>query len=300
MIEIYGYHGVKGTRNGFWSVDENDFITKEYSSRELYLGAEVEVDWVQPLTREQERIVRETSPKYRCWNTHELADELEAFLKLFVVMTDSSLQHGAEFVSAPMSLEAWIAHKEKIACGFEALRNAGLRAHDTNTCGLHVHVSRDFFRGDSRAWSNLLVLVERNWPAMAQFARRPSSTYAPSIFSNSIDTIDSVKNSVATYGEDIWTRAGDSRRMAVNYQNPATIEFRFFKGTLNVETFYATLQLVNNMCNIAALVPMEVAAEMDITQIIEYADYPELRAYAKKRKFGINSDAEIDNSNLTD
>jgi hypothetical protein len=88
--------------------------------------------------------------------------------------------------------------------------------------------------------------------------------------------------------------------MAVNFQNSATVEFRFFKGTLNVQTFYATLQLVNNMCNIAALVPIEVATEMDITQIIDYANYPELVAYAKKRQFGVNDDSSINNTGLSD
>ena len=37
------------------------------------------------------------------------------------------------------------------------------------------------------------------------------------------------------------------RYHAINLTNRNTIEFRMFRGTLNIETFFATLQLVDNI-----------------------------------------------------
>ncbi len=41
------------------------------------------------------------------------------------------------------------------------------------------------------------------------------------------------------------------RYAAVNLCNYSTIEFRLFRGTLKINTFIATLQLVNEICNVA-------------------------------------------------
>ena len=43
----------------------------------------------------------------------------------------------------------------------------------------------------------------------------------------------------------------DGRYNCINLQNEATIEFRIFKGTLNPSSFFATLELVNNICKFA-------------------------------------------------
>lgn len=42
-----------------------------------------------------------------------------------------------------------------------------------------------------------------------------------------------------------------SRYRCINIQNYYTIEFRLFRGTLKYNTFIATLQLVNEICNVA-------------------------------------------------
>ena len=41
------------------------------------------------------------------------------------------------------------------------------------------------------------------------------------------------------------------RYTCVNLENPATIEFRMFRGTLKYNTLIATLQLVNRICDVA-------------------------------------------------
>ena len=42
-----------------------------------------------------------------------------------------------------------------------------------------------------------------------------------------------------------------TRYLVINNENSRTIEIRIFKGTLNVDTFYADLQLVNNLFKLA-------------------------------------------------
>lgn len=60
---------------------------------------------------------------------------------------DGSLDEGCELVTHPMSPEYMMsdAGKKMWRDICEAALAEGMRSHDTSTCGLHVHVSRDFF-----------------------------------------------------------------------------------------------------------------------------------------------------------
>jgi len=237
-----------------------------------------------------------------CWNTDELERNLIGckFIPLFDPTEDGSLDNGVEFVSQPMQLSAWMKIKNRIMePAFSALIEVGMRGHESQHAGLHIHVSRDFFHKgnmDARFWEiigNMFILMEQNWFSFCSFARRPMSDYAKRIMSSS-DTRTILKEKLKE--TEFRSRAQGDRYRAINLEKRATIEFRMFKGTLNIETFYATLQFVSNFCMLAKHGNREDILEMDIMDVINFKQYPELASYAAKRNLAINKNITRDTS----
>lgn len=264
-FQIYGYHTQRALR--FF---DKDGSTPSPKNGVLYIGAELETD----------------SPEVRNWNTSELTTALSAtgFFPLFLPTSDSSLHNGCEFVSYPLTLEAWMQRKELIHDAFKALTRAGLRAHETETCGLHIHVSRGVLSPDGI--QNLINIVDGNWPQMTEFARRGTSGYAAR-------NVDRSKNEMKDYVKRgvTWSSSSD-RRKNVNLTNAATIEFRFFKGTLNPATFLATLQFVDNLCRLSRFILPVDSINMNIWDVINFRHYEELKGYSLSRKLDTNRESK--------
>lgn len=205
----------------------------------LYLGTEVEVD---DFASGDGRAAALAA-------TQAYVDE-----HLCHIERDGSLNNGFEIVSAPMTLGA---HKAT-AWGdmFNAISANGGKSHETRTCGLHVHVSRAALGNDDRAKTlaigKILEMVERFQPELSALARRNIATSQwcmPTNYGHSVTdgsrAIRRKSTAVQNYqGIDCHT---GRRYHAVNLQNRNTIEFRIFKGTLNPDTYYATLALVDGI-----------------------------------------------------
>ena len=161
---------------------------------------------------------------------------------------DGSLSNGFELVTHPMSLEY---HQEEMPWP-EVLRTArslGYRSHQTQTCGLHVHLSRKAF-GETEAEqepaiARILYFVEKHWEELLKFSRR---------------TPRQLERWAARYGykdrpQEILEHAKKGshagRYSCVNLENRATIEFRMFRGTLKLNSLLATLQMVDHICSVA-------------------------------------------------
>ena len=83
--------------------------------------------------------------------------------------------------------------------------------------------------------------------------------------------------------------SGYGRYVAVNLRNYSTIEFRLFRGTLKLNTFLATLQLVNEICRVALLFSEEEIDKMSWTVFVRDMNYyPELVQYLKECQLYIN------------
>lgn len=153
-----------------------------------------------------------------------LIDNFDEYEDVFYCKHDSSLDDGFEIVSHPMTLRA---HKTMDYSDMLAeLKKAGCKSHNTTTCGFHVHVSRSFFTQSEMVKLGLFVYFNKS--RLETFARRPESSYAkfkPLNRSNYLESAESRE-----------------RYEAINFENAYTIEFRLFKGTLNFETFMATLE----------------------------------------------------------
>jgi len=276
-------------------IDQDD----EDEEARLHLGIEVETD-IMSNSRAGERW--SDSPKsetlyHKLWKS--------TWLPIFDPTNDGSLNHGIEFVSQPATIGWWQWMKPMLVEGAAAIVEAGLRSHNTDTCGLHVHASRSFFaygpNGDAKSLTNLLILIEQNWFAMTQIARRGENRYAKrSLGSSMKSTKDSkfdksMKETVKEYTYDDIVSVSDRYR-AINYSGENTVEFRFFKGTLNPNTILATLQFINNLCHVARIIPTEVALEYTVHDIIGYRKYPELMNYVAGLELSSNSQAVYETS----
>ena len=152
--------------------------------------------------------------------------------KYLALEHDGSLHHGFELVTGWTGLDV---HAKQLQHFKNPIR--GLKSHDTQTCGLHVHICK---KGMSLFHAVKMVLFindSGNQRLVRSLARRDSSRYSQ------------VKNKKAGYewlkdaknGNNLQHLNAD-RYEALNFQNPRTVEFRMFKGTLRYETMMACLE----------------------------------------------------------
>ena len=198
---------------------------------------------------------------------------------------DGSLDDGFELVTHPMSLSYHRTEMPWEALLREAVR-MGYLSHQSGTCGLHIHVSREAF-GDTYAHqeaaiARVLYFFEKHWEELLKFSRR---------------TPAQLNRWAARYGyqeqpKDILEHAKDdrhaSRYTCVNLTNADTIEFRIFRGTLRVNTILATLQLLDRICDVALALSDDVLKEMSWTTFAAGCEAPELVQYLKERRLYVN------------
>jgi hypothetical protein len=208
---------------------------------------------------------------------------------------DGSLNSGFEIVSQPATYHA---HTENNLINWvdsmSVLKDIGYSSHDLGTCGLHIHINRDFF-GDSKDAQNyngakIVYLMEKYWKDFVLFSRRRSSQLerwakkqnAKDDFDNNNEkTTDSLRYAFQKNYYD-----NRDKYVAVNTLHNATFEFRIFRGTLNYETFRATLQLVDNLARLVKKTTLTKLTSITFEDILNFKKYPELDAYWLKRKSG--------------
>lgn len=198
---------------------------------------------------------------------------------------DGSLDDGFELVTHPMSL---VYHKEEMPWA-RILRRAaemGYTSHQAGTCGLHVHVSRAAFGSteaeQDAAIARVLYFFEKNWEELLRFSRR---------------TQRQLDRWAARYGykehpRDILEHAKKGchagRYTCVNLQNRDTIEFRMFRGTLKYNTFIATLQMVDRICDVALFLSDDEIKALSWSAFAAGCREAELIRYLKERRLYVN------------
>ena len=235
----------------------------EDSDTTMFMGVELEVDNGNSVSK----CARELNAANTC--NH------------YYLKHDGSLNDGIEIVTHPCTLDY---HLQKFPWDniVEIARRNGFRSHDTKTCGLHVHVSRKAF-GDSsderdlniakvllffdRYWDRLVKFSRRKYDQLDRWAKKPDAEFTNN--DGIIETLEKYDSYVSR----------DDRYMAVNLTNYYTVEFRLFRGTLNVNTIKATLEFLSNLINCVkekSLLQMQSIAWEDV---INYQDYNELDTY---------------------
>lgn len=239
-----------------------------YGIGPAYFGVELEVDGAGEDFRNARRVLEEA-------NTEE---EDHVYCK-----HDGSLTDGFEIVTHPMSLDY---HCNRMPWDniLSTLNSMGYKSHNTSTCGLHCHYSRDAL-GDTLeeqedVIARILYFFEKHWNELLRFSRR---------------TQDQIERWASRYGyqdvpKDILKKAkgGYGRYACVNITNPSTIEFRIFRGTLKLNTIIASLQLIDRICKVAISLSDEELKNMSWSGFVSSCTEPELVQYLKERRLYIN------------
>ena len=201
------------------------------------------------------------------------------------IKSDGSLDDGLELVTHPMSLDYHL-HEMPWAAVLDQAKQLNYHSHSTNTCGLHVHISRMAFgctyETQEECIARLVFFVEKFWPELLRFSRRTqgqlnrwAARYGMKL--NPKDQMYHAKNSCA------------GRYTAVNLTNADTVEIRLFRGTLKLNTLTATLQLVNHLCEVAVSMSDQELQDMSWFDFLDQITEPELIQYLKERRLYVNA-----------
>lgn len=198
---------------------------KGVSKQNMYLGFELETEL---------RDV-EGGAKFASTNLQGLA-----YLK-----HDGSISHGFEIVTHPHTHQEYRENSKLLWDTIDTLRkDYQARSWDTDTCGLHIHLSRSGFSSGAHL-HRFIAFVYHNAPHMMKFAGR-KSRFARF---NDVYTFDEFDRPVFSIKHKVGSpeRYSSERYSAVNTQNKNTIELRFFRGTMNTSGVLGALDLAQAM-----------------------------------------------------
>lgn len=184
-------------------------------------------------------------------NTHRDYDnsELARFVKNnypVICSRDGSIDYGFEIVSHPLSYNYIVENQDKLKTMLSGLQEKGCESHNPGTCGLHFHVTHPH---NDDIIDRIILIMETYKQELITYSRRTSSQ-----IENWCKFLSDIKE-----GEDCKSlyfikknKETSTRYMALNLTNYNTIEFRLFRGTLNFDTFMASVELVNNIMTLCS------------------------------------------------
>jgi hypothetical protein len=166
---------------------------------------------------------------------------------------DGSLNNGFEIISAPhtkseMDLVDW----------GELMRlcvEHGYRSHDTDTCGLHFHISGYMFGATKDKQydtiAKVIAFYEYYFEDFLKLSRRDIEDYSEWADSYGIEYLNDMNDYKNSCLQIVKSRGWGVRYHAINLTNFdystelfKTVEFRLNKGTLNIDTFNASWDLL--------------------------------------------------------
>lgn len=220
---INGYHTMK---------DDGKYIffntPEEESTSPLYLGVELEVE-----CSDEDANLENDAKRVKLLLGKDFVQHED----------DGSLDNGFENITNPATLAYHKSIMDKYNNAFSYLRANKYTSHNNDDCGLHIHFNRNFFgHKEEERVSKLLYLAEKFWKELVIFSRRSESQ-----LNRWARRYDDAHDNVAKHCKDGYY----GRYHAINLVNSKTIEFRLFRGTLNIETFFATLELVDRLVRLA-------------------------------------------------
>lgn len=215
-----------------------------------------------------------------------LANEIVGADKVFYAKHDGSLNDGIEFVSHPCSLDFW--NTTDVLKGFcsRAVAN-GFKSHNTDSCGLHVHVSRESVKRET--FEKVLLLINNNWSNVVKFTRRDSSRINRWA-ANNLSEYRLVDKSVEDKVKLVKEYRSDSRYVALNTTR-STYEFRIFRGSLKPTTIKASIQFCDIVLEYCAQNSFSTVDKATFSSLITFAKangerYADFVAYCQEKHLG--------------
>lgn len=232
-------------------------------------------------------------------------DNIDGLSSVTIWKSDGSLSNGAELVTLPKPLSYWQGDNPvKALCESKEHRKYA-RAHDTTTCGLHVHVSRSSIPEPVIA----KVIYLMNEPCMRELTtlvarRSPSTTYCVATKKRWHSHVNDVPRTFYDWNkrEDVkvhpWNRARPATAIQKRQEEQSgrytpvnltrnTIEFRIFRGTLKWSTLQASIEFCEAViCFCTQMGPARLN-DTDFTAWLKSSvtrkAYPALRDYLEAR-----------------
>lgn len=162
---------------------------------------------------------------------------------------DSSINSGGyngfELVSHPATL-AYHTDNHKLWNALDYLReHEGARSWDAKSCGIHIHINRNGFKGGAHT-HRFLTLIYKNAEQMMRLAGRKSN-YARFNDCWGYDEYDrpyfTLQNKLGIGSRDPFHSS--ERYSAVNTNNRHTLELRFFRGTTKPSGVLSAIELAH-------------------------------------------------------
>lgn len=213
----------------------------------------------------------------------DVVDYLDDYEQYVWLTEDGSLSDdGIEIITHPCTIRY---HMEELPWKemVDKCKEYNYRGHKTsNSCGLHVHISKLAFGDDSseqdRNIAKLLYIVEKFWDQMLIFSRRSQEQVRRWAARYDIARTDTDREIISKCKH----QNGGNRYMCVNLQKRATVEMRIFRSTMKMGTILATIQLCDVISDIAInkdLEAIQMVTWDDIKALAVEKNYTELTAY---------------------
>lgn len=162
---------------------------------------------------------------------------------------------GFEIVSAPADLAThrfrW--HKLELVEGYK-----NMRAWDVETCGFHVHISRDPITYFQLARILTLINHPNNQLFIQKVAGRGSEKFCKYVPKEAKDALR------------VDPKSDENRRQAVNTCNAHTIEFRIFRGTVNPKHILRNIEFCVAVCDFCHPSSRSIKDFADYRKFIEF------------------------------
>ena len=168
-----------------------------------------------------------------------------ALLPIAILKSDASIGRdgysGFELVTQPHTHTEYRDNSALLWNTIDTLRTSHkARSWDTNTCGLHIHVSRAGFSSGAHM-HRFIAFIYHNSEMMMKFAGRKTDFAR----FNDVYKFDEYDKPVMSFKHKVGNPRNNSteRYSAVNTQNRDTLELRFFRGTMNPSGVLSALDL---------------------------------------------------------
>lgn len=215
------------------------------------------------------------------------AIKINKLCKKLYIKSDCSVTQGFELVTHPCTyryhLEKFPWKKILTKCrelGYVSHKGSG--SGKESTTGIHIHVSKKFFglKNDTERDEkilNLLILVNWNlWEQVYKFSRRTQKTIRWGKRYNELYQPMGLLN-----------EGKKGKRACVHICPKDTIEFRFFRGTLDYTTFIANIQFIRMLCELSTALDRRSIERVKWDDVLNYAtdnDFTEFMKYCGTRK----------------
>ena len=245
--------------------EENEHYEDDYDDEHVYRYDYDVMDILDHTSAPNERILPDTAyygvelevekRNTATSDTTYYVDECFSEPRFAVLKSDGSLSNGFEIVSAPATLQAHRLYWEKF---FKSDVIKQLKGWNTDTAGLHIHISRTALR--QLDIGKILVFINdtKNESFINHIAGRNAESWAKKSPKKIMDCVQS-----------------SEKYSAVNTSHYHTIELRIFKSNLARLGFHRVLEFVDALVHFAKQTSI---SKLQCTDFLEYMEQPNVRS----------------------